>query len=291
MKTFLQIHSRRLLILLGFILTGIAGLLDYATGEFPFTLFYLVPICLITWFTDILIGIMLSFACSLSWFFDKYTITDKTKSASYPYWNAAVIFGLFIVVTIILSALKKSLEKEKRYARNDYLTGAQNRGYFAETVSNEMNSAREYRRPLSVAYIDIDNFRQVNDTMGHSVGDQLLCRVAALVRDNIRKADVVARLGSDEFAILLPETPPEQARTSIIKLRSILLEGMSNNRWPVTFSIGLVTFAKPPSTIDKLFNTVVTALSAAKKNGGGNIIKFVVVDGENSSASEFILPG
>jgi diguanylate cyclase (GGDEF)-like protein len=278
------------MILLGFILVGVMGLLDYATGEFPFALFYLVPICLITWFTDILTGIMVSFACSLSWFFDKYTITDKMKSASYPYWNAVVIFGFFTIVTIILAALKKALEKEKEYAGNDYLTGAQNRSYFVETVNNEINSARENRRPLSIAYIDIDNFKQVNDTMGQSVGDQILRHVVALIRDNMRETDVVARLGSDEFALLLPETPPEQARLLIIKLRSVLLNGMSIDRWPVTFSIGLVTFAGPPSTIDKLFNAAESAMSAAK-NGGRNMIKFVVVVGDNSAASEFILPG
>ncbi len=277
------------MILLGVILVGVMGLLDYATGEFPFALFYLVPICLITWFTDILTGIMVSFACSLSWFFDKYTVTDKMKSATYPYWNAAVVFGFFIIVTIMLAALKKALEKEKLFARNDYLTGAQNRSFFAETAGNAMNSARGNRLPMSVAYLDIDNFKQVNDTLGQKTGDRILCQVVALIRDKIRESDVVARLGSDEFALLLPETPPEQARMFIIRLRSVLLEGMSNNKWPVSFSIGMVTFSRPPLTVDMLFNAAESAMYAAK-NGGSNLIKFVVVVGDNSTASEFIQP-
>ncbi len=290
MGTFCRVHSRWLLILLGLILTGVVGLLDYATGEFPFALFYLVPICLITWFAGIPSGVMISFACSLSWFFDKYTITDKTKSASYPYWNAAVIFGFFIVVALLLSALKKSMENEKKYSRNDFLTGAQNRGCFAETASREMIGAHRFRRPLSMACIDIDNFRQVNDTMGQKAGDRLLRHVVALIRGNMRKNDVVARLGSDEFAILLPDTPPELARRLILNLQKLLLEGLENNSWPVTFSIGLVTFARPPSTIDRLFNIADSAMSAAK-NGGRNMIKFVVADGDNSASGELIPPG
>jgi diguanylate cyclase (GGDEF)-like protein len=262
-------------------------MLDYVTGGFPFAIFYLIPISLITWFTGKQPGILASIASALIWFFDQYTSVDITRYTEVSYWNALVILGFFLVVTFILSLLKQALENEKKSARTDYLTGAENGRAFSEAVDSEMIKARRYGRMLTVAYIDLDNFKTVNDTMGHRAGDRLLCKMVQTIRDHIRRTDVVARLGGDEFAILLPETSSGQAKVVITKLQKVLLGVMDENNWPVTFSIGVVTFATPPATIDQLIHIADSAMFSAK-NQGKNMVRLTVMDGVNEISGEFI---
>jgi diguanylate cyclase (GGDEF)-like protein len=276
-----------LLVLLGFILIGIIGVLDFITGEFPFSLFYLIPICLITWFTGRQPGILASIASALVWYFDQYTRIDITGYSSVPYWNTAVIFGFYLLVTYLLSLLKVALENERISARTDYLTGAENGRAFKKTVTGEIARSRRHGNLLTVAYIDLDNFKQVNDDFGHSTGDKLLCRVTETIRHNIRSIDVLARLGGDEFAILLPETSSEQARVVIAKLQHILRQVMRENSWPVTFSIGVVIFLNPPATVDELINIADTAMFAAKSEGK-NMVHLVTIDGDAKVSGEFI---
>ncbi|HTC77354.1 MAG TPA: diguanylate cyclase, partial [Terriglobales bacterium] len=103
--------------------------------------------------------------------------------------------------------LAAALAAEKELSRSDPLTGLPNRRAFYEVALAEADRARRYRHPLSLAYLDVDNFKQVNDDYGHDAGDELLVRVAEVLRRNLRNNDIVARLGGDEFAMLLPETP------------------------------------------------------------------------------------
>jgi len=284
---FLSTKSKIFLLLLGFFLIGIVGLLDYVTGEFPFAIFYLVPISLITWFTGRQPGILASIASALIWFFDQYTSVDITRYTEVSYWNTLVILGFFLVVTFILSLLKQALENEKKSARTDYLTGAENGRAFIETLTGEMIRARRYGRLLTVVYIDLDNFKMVNDSMGHSAGDRLLCQVVQTLRNNLRRTDVLARLGGDEFAMLLSETSSEQAKVVITKLQKLLQEVMLENSWPVTFSIGVVTFTNPPATVDELIGMADSAMFAAK-NEGKNMVHLVIADGDVEVSGEFI---
>jgi diguanylate cyclase (GGDEF)-like protein len=284
---FPKAKSRLFLLLSGFFIIIIIGILDLVTGEFPFAIFYLLPIGFITWSTGRQTGILASVASALIWFFDQYTSSDITRYSPIPYWNATVIFGFYLVVTFILSLLKQALENEKKSARTDYLTGAGNSRAFSEAVTSEMIKARRYKRMLTVAYIDLDNFKTVNDTMGHSAGDRLLCQTVQTIMDQIRRTDVVARLGGDEFAILLPETSSEQAKVVITKLQQVLLAVMEENNWPVTFSIGVVTFARPPATIDQLIGMADSAMFAAK-NEGKNMVRLAVMDEGTEISGEFI---
>jgi diguanylate cyclase (GGDEF)-like protein len=139
----------------------------------------------------------------------------------------------------------------------------------------EINRARRYEHPLTVAYIDLDNFKTINDRFGHSMGDNLLRLVADTIKNNIRLIDTVVRMGGDEFAILLPETGPEAAKAITRKIQKINLELMQKNGWPVTFSIGVVTFISPPSTVDEILKRSDNLMYSAKNNGK-NTIKYEV---------------
>jgi diguanylate cyclase (GGDEF)-like protein len=184
--------------------------------------------------------------------------------------------GFFLVVSYILSALKSSLEQQKLTARTDHLTGIPNRRCFYDLAALEMNISRRYQHPFTVIYIDIDNFKTVNDTLGHSAGDSLLRLVSATIRDNIRTADIVARLGGDEFALLLPESGSEAAQAAIRKVRKSLEDVVQSN-WPVTFSIGMVTYLKPPPTVDEMIKRA-DDLMYSVKDKGKDMVRHEIAD-------------
>jgi diguanylate cyclase (GGDEF)-like protein len=185
----------------------------------------------------------------------------------------SVRLGTFLVITFLLSTLKHTLEHEKELARTDSLTGIANRRYLIELASAEINRAGRYKHPFTVVHIDLDNFKAVNDRFGHSAGDALLRLVGSTIRNNIRATDIVARFGGDEFVILLPETGPEPARVITDKIQKISLDLMQKNQWPVTLSLGVVTFIQPPSTVDEMLK-ISDGLMYAAKNNGKNAIRY-----------------
>jgi len=111
-------------------------------------------------------------------------------------------------------ALKRALAKEKLYARRDYLTGAADSQAFFEIARVEFKAAHRNRQALSIAYMDCDNFKEINDRFGHSIGDELLRVTAGTVRAHLTHRDLIARLGGDEFGLLLPESDFDRANKS-----------------------------------------------------------------------------
>ena len=175
--------------------------------------------------------------------------------------------------------MKRALEAAKRSARTEPLTGISNSRAFSEVVGREIDRAQRYSHSLSFAYIDLDDFKAVNDRFGHSVGDILLQAVAHSIKKDIRETDTVARLGGDEFGILLPETGPKAARHFIERIRDRLTRDVQEHGWPVTFSIGVVTFLRPPIDVNEAIR-IADSLMYSAKNSGKNTIKFEVLGKE-----------
>lgn len=189
-----------------------------------------------------------------------------------PYWNAFERLCFFIIVSYYLSGLKSSLTQEKLLAGIDSLTGLLNRIAFNDAAQSEIDKARRFKHPFTVAYMDLDNFKMVNDHLGHSVGDALLQLVADTIKKNTRVVDIVARLGGDEFIVLLPETGIESAQVVFRKLQKRIMEAMQKNRWPITLSIGAVTYINPPDTVDNMIKKADNLMYSAKNSGKNKII-------------------
>ncbi len=253
---------------------AVLGFINYSLGyEISFSVFYLIPVAMAAWFAERNSALVISFISAVTWIAANYFAGEHFSHPLIPIWNATTRLGFFLVVTVLLTKLKQSFLHESGLARTDFLTGAANPRAFYELAQMEINRSRRFNRNFSIMYLDADNFKQVNDTLGHNVGSDLLVRVVNMIQQNLRSTDVIARLGGDEFAVLLSETNQEQARIVTEKMRGKLLAEMQKEKWAVTFSIGVLTCVKPPKTVDKVIK-IVDGLMYEVKNNGKNSIKF-----------------
>jgi diguanylate cyclase (GGDEF)-like protein/PAS domain S-box-containing protein len=172
--------------------------------------------------------------------------------------------------------LKNALQREQEISRTDTLTKLPNRRAFYETLEAERVRSLRYRHPLTVAYVDLDNFKKVNDSLGHAEGDEVLMSVAATLRTNLRASDFVARIGGDEFAIALPQTDARSSETVLKKLQVSLLEAMASRNSGVTFSIGAVNFMEPRDSLDTLIQ-IADGIMYMVKTRGKNGVSVAVV--------------
>jgi diguanylate cyclase (GGDEF)-like protein len=239
---------KAILALVSFALVPFIGTLDYWTGyAMSFALFYLIPVSFAAWFIGRDSGIGISLASAVVWQISN-KLAGEALSSPLILWNTGARLVVFAIFAILLHRLRVALEHERNLARTDSLTGAVNRRAFYEAFAKELLRAQRCEQPLTIAYIDLDNFKAVNDLFGHRAGDTLLRTVAATLQGGTRNMDVVARLGGDEFAILFPNTDSMGAKKALTKIRDHLQQAMGRTDWPTTFSIGAITCLGPPST-------------------------------------------
>jgi diguanylate cyclase (GGDEF)-like protein len=159
-------------------------------------------------------------------------------------------------------------------ARTDELTGLFNRRYFLELGERELNRAKRYELPLSAIMIDIDHFKKVNDTHGHSVGDEVLREVSQRLTSHVRETDILSRYGGEEFAVVLPETGIEGAGVAAVRLHSSIRDEKmrtSAGELPITISLGIAEFSKQIASIASLLDHADSALYDAKEAGRDRI--------------------
>lgn len=171
-------------------------------------------------------------------------------------------------------SLEEANEKLNYLATTDFLTKIYNRRFFDEVMKSEIEKAQRYNSDLSFIMFDIDYFKNINDTFGHKVGDEVLIFLAKLIKDNIRKIDIFSRIGGEEFAIILPSTNLEKTKELAIKLKNLVQNHaliIDNQKIKITISIGLSTFNETTQTYDEIFKMTDKNLYKAK-NSGRNII-------------------
>jgi diguanylate cyclase (GGDEF)-like protein len=267
---YLGKRSKRSLIAQGSLLALLIGIAGYLLGrEIGFSIFYLIPISVATWFAGRISGISVACVSVAAWLAADILSGGLYAHRYTPFWNVLVRLGLFVIVVLLLDAFKR----EKSLAREDYLTGLGNRRHFFELAEAEIMRSRRYGHPFTLAYIDVDDFKVINDRFGHAEGDAFLKSIAQIIKINIRATDVASRLGGDEFAVLLPESGTGPATKFIDKLHQILSDAALKGDRPVSFSIGAVTFIKPPDSVDDMIRIVDRLLYSAKA-GGKNRVKY-----------------
>jgi diguanylate cyclase (GGDEF)-like protein len=250
----------------------IVGGIDYLTGpEISLSLFYLISVFLAAWFVGKRFAFAVSILGAVVWHFASYTFGGVHIHPAIAYWNTFVRFGFFVITAYLVAIIKVRLDTESHYSREDALTGVANVRSFYEKLDNEIFRARRYKRPLTLAYIDLDDFKNINDQRGHSVGDEVLQKIAHTIENNIRVIDTLGRLGGDEFALLLPEISAQQARVTIERLRTYLREVMNTLEYPVTCSIGVITIIHDPPAAQGMIKMADDLMYAAKRAGKNTV--------------------
>ena len=250
------------------------GLIDYLTGyELSSSLFYLGPISVAAWYIDRRAGLGVAVLSAIVWFAADFGTGHPYSHPAVQIWNALIRLGFFLSNVFLLTELREHLANEQRLARTDVLTGVFNSRAFTEQLEYNLGLARRNGSLLTLAYIDLDNFKRINDKHGHSEGDRLLRVVGQTLMRGTRHTDRVARLGGDEFALLLPDTDIEGTREVIGKTRQLLRESLDAAGFPVTCSVGAVTFQQPPSSADEAVKAA-DHLMYQVKSQGKNAVAF-----------------
>ncbi|MEO6975330.1 MAG: GGDEF domain-containing protein [Gallionella sp.] len=274
---YLQTKHPRAIFILSVMIIGLVGAVDCLTGnELSFSIFYLIPIIISGWYSNRIYTLIACLISSATWLIVDYWSGHTYSMAWIIWWNASVRLCVFLITFYLVTQLKTYMENESLLARTDSLTGLNNRHAFNEWLAYHIHSARRYHHPLTLGYIDLDGFKQINDTMGHSTGDRALHVVGSVLQSSVRNTDIVGRLGGDEFVLLLPNVDLDGATTIFEKLHQHLLDEMKINSWPIGFSIGVAVFIRQPKNEDEAL-MLADKLMYKVKNGSKNSIQYQVV--------------
>lgn len=261
----------------------VMGILDYLTGlELSFSIFYLLPVSIAAISSSIL-GLVVAFLSACTWL-----IADLLGGHEYSHplivvWNATVRLGYFCLHAFFISALRMSLEHERELARLDPLTGAANWRGLEEYALREFGGPSPPAHPVTVACVDIDNFKEINDRFGHQRGNDILRAITLAAARNIRGSDIVARIGGDEFCIILPGAEPSGAQGALERMRRQLTALAAEQGWPITLSVGAVTFYPPLPPLSQMLDQA-DALMYTVKRSGKNDLKYEIKEGSSPTA-------
>ena len=273
LKRSLDRRSPSQVIALGLAGVGLVGTIDHLTGyELSFSIFYLVPIALVTWYSQRWAGFSICGVSSIVWLFVDFTSGHTYSYGMIPFWNATVRLLFFLTTAYLLGELKTHLRHEEMLARTDGLTEVLNAHTFKDVTSRLLQLAARHQHPTVLGYIDLDNFKAVNDGSGHSEGDRVLQTVASTLSRRVRSTDVVGRLGGDEFAVFMPETGYAGAQKAFDGIREELIKVAAARGWPIGFSIGVAVFPSALFTIEEAIKIADRLMYRVKEASKNNVI-------------------
>ena len=270
---FLANRSSLQIILLGFLFLACVATLDHVSGaQLSFSIFYLFPIVLVTWYTRRITGYLFCLIAAILWLLIDINSNQSYSNFLIPLWNTCVRLSFFLVVSSLLAELQNRLVSEKNMAMTDGLTGLYNAREFKRRSGDFLELASRHGHSFALGYIDVDNFKKVNDESGHSEGDLVLKSVANTLSQCVRMTDVVGRLGGDEFAVFLPETDDAGARVMFGRIHDELTKTAANGGWPIGFSVGVAVFSSIPGNIDDALKAADDLMYRVKKAGKNSLV-------------------
>ncbi len=248
--------------------------LDTVTGdELSFSIFYLVPISIAAWYSSRNLTYFICVLSALVWHSVEYATNEPYTQQWILIWNSAVRLLFFLVVAYLVRQVRSHVEVQQRLARTDNLTGLLNRSGFMERSEALVNSASRYGLSLAIGYIDLDRFKEINDTLGHYHGDEVLKTIGAALKGSSRESDIAARIGGDEFAVLLPNADLAGACVFFEKLRDQILNDAHRNGWSeLDVSIGAIVFEHGPPNLDDALIFADRLMYRAKQSTATSVI-------------------
>lgn len=255
-----------------FALTLGVGVVDYGTGiEYRVFPLYFLPTSLAAWFLGRAGTVGVALLGAGAWLIFNYLGGLRYSHGSVWVVNFGTQATALAVVGLLIATVRAALERETRLSRTDVLTGLLNARAFCEEAERVLALARRQHAPVTLAFLDLDGFKGVNERAGHQGGDELLCGVAEAVRSSLRVTDVAARMGGDEFVVLLPATGAAGAAVILDRLRGRVAGAIGPERASVTVSIGAVTAEECPLDVDTLLQQADRAMYAAKAAGKNQV--------------------
>ena len=258
------------------------GLLDYVTGPwFSFALFYVLPVLVAAWWLGSGPALLAGITAGIAWFAAE-AWGHRGEPTRVLMWNSMSRLLMLVAMAVMLVRIREDRQRLKqanarlgelldgaqRLAREDPLTGLPNRRAFLERLTEETSRARRAGVPVCIAYLDVDNFKNLNDKRGHVEGDEFLRRIARAIKETVRSSDIAARLGGDEFAVLFADA----RRIAVEPLAHRLLARVRalGDRYPgldLGASVGMAWYENAPDQPEKLLQRADGAMYSAKSAG------------------------
>jgi len=255
------------------------GIADYRVDvAASMAIFYLIPVAITTLMTGFGGGAAIAlFSATVNFTGDWLLFSRYPAISNYTaIWNACSRLAMYLIVVSLITVIRHQLARERRLARTDPNTGAANARALYERLTAEIASARSGGWPVTVVYLDLDNFKLVNDRHGHAAGNNLLGEVAKVAGAILRTTDVVARIGGDEFVLVIPGVDATVARATVERVVTGLKEASAAYGAPVTFSAGILTTGPTVLEPEELIQRADALMYEAKNGGKDRIVDAVV---------------
>jgi len=248
---------------------------DQTPPEIRLGILYIVPVLLVTWTEGLAWG--LGFAVATIGL-REVVAWEQLPPETPVLWRLVNATSYVVVLGVAMAGLQRlrAIQQQlSRLATHDPLTGLVNARSFAARLTQELERNRRYPRPLSLVYLDLDDFKVINDSHGHQTGDAVLRFVAEAMRASVRQADIVGRLGGDEFVVLMPETDAALADAAAKRLAAGLRNRFKGTP-TVTASIGVVSCVAPDANSDELLRRADQAMYEAKRAGKDRVVQVTI---------------
>ena len=257
--------TRRSIIVL---FTLIMGLIDITTGyEYSFSVFYLIPVSVAVWYDNTKVTVLSILGATCMWLYADFSSGHQYTQTLAPYWNAFVRLAFFSVVAILLFKVRGSLIAMTKMAMRDSLTALSNSRAFQMQYDDIRRNSHKSSHGFAVGVIDLDGFKKINDSLGHSKGDDVLVAFAEILKKATRSTDIVARMGGDEFIVILKRTDAKGAEEYSARLRRAFNESGLKEQSGVDFSMGIILFDHLPEDLDDATHAADMLMYKAKALG------------------------